>query len=114
LQKIGKKQKSISKSTPKIKNISEAVDETEATEKAETPDVEVSTKNLPTVQMLTEVHPDIVRKLNAGDLNGALEIIAQQTKTNPYYAALAQRILDTGINAKVRMVDANKMESIVR
>jgi len=112
LAKDRKKQKSISKSTPKIKNISEAVDETEATEKAETPDVEVSTKNLPTVQMLTEVHPDIVRKLNAGDLNGALEIIAQQTKTNPYYAALAQRILDTGINAKVRMVDANKMESL--
>jgi hypothetical protein len=112
LAKERKKQKSISKEASKIKHISEAVDETEATEKTETPDIEVSTKNLPTIQMLTEVHPDIVRKLNEGDLNGALEIIAQQSKTNPYYAALAQRILDTGINAKVRMVDANKMESL--
>ena len=83
-----------------------------ATEEGEaTPDVEVSTKNLPSVQMLTELHPDMVRMLEAGDARGALELMVQM-KGNPYYAELAQRLLDTNFTAKTRLVDADTMEPL--
>jgi hypothetical protein len=95
----------------KLKRISERVTETATEEGEATPDVEVSTKNLPTVQMLTELHPDMVRMLEAGDARGALELMAQM-KGNPYYAELAQRLLDTNFTAQTRLVDADTMESL--
>ena len=95
----------------KVRRISERVTETEVTEQEATQDVEVSKKNLPTVQMLTEVHPDIVRKLQSGDVRGALELVAQ-AKNNPYYAILAQRILDTNFTATSRLIDANVLEPL--
>ena len=87
--------------------------ETEAGEGEETqePFTEVSTKNLPTVEMLTEVHPAIRRLLIEGKTREALELLAQ-TKNNKYYAELAQRILDTGFTAKTRLIDPDTMESL--
>jgi hypothetical protein len=87
--------------------------EAEAGEGEETqePFTEVSTKNLPTVEMLTEVHPAIRRLLIEGKTREALELLAQ-TKNNKYYAELAQRILDTGFTAKTRLIDPDTMESL--
>jgi hypothetical protein len=87
--------------------------ETEAGESEETqePFTEVSTKNLPTVEMLTEVHPAIRRLLIEGKTREALELVAQ-TKNNKYYAELAQRILDTGFTAETRLIDPDTMESL--
>jgi hypothetical protein len=95
----------------KIKRISERITETEAAEQEETADVEVSKKNLPSVQMLTEVHPDIVRELQSGNVRGALELVAQ-AKGNPYYAALAQRLLDSGFTATSRLIQPDVIESL--
>ena len=95
----------------KIKRISERITETETTEQEETADVEVSKKNLPSVQMLTEVHPDIVRRMRSGNVRGALELVAQ-AKGNPYYAALAQRLLDSGFTATSRLIQADVIESL--
>ena len=99
------------KNERKLKRISERLAETTTGEGEATPDVEVSTKNLPTLQMLTEVHPDMVRMLEAGDTRGALDLMVQM-KSNPYYAELAKRLLDTGFTAKTRIVDADTMESL--
>jgi hypothetical protein len=87
--------------------------ETEAGEGEETqePFTEVNTKNLPTVEMLTEVHPAIRRLLIEGKTREALELLAQ-TKNNKYYAELAQRILDTGFTAKTRLIKPDTMESL--
>lgn len=71
----------------------------------------VETKNLPTVEMLTEVHPAIRRLLIEGKTREALELVAQ-TKNNKYYAELAQRILDTGFTAETRLIDPDTMESL--
>jgi len=87
--------------------------ETEAGEGEETqePFTEVETKNLPTVEMLTEVHPAIRRLLVEGKTRDALELLTQ-TKNNKYYAELAQRILDTGFTAETRLIDPDTMESL--
>jgi hypothetical protein len=61
--------------------------------------------------MLTEVHPDMVRMLEAGDTRGALDLMVQM-KSNPYYAELAKRLLDTGFTAKTRIIDADTMEPL--
>ena len=99
------------KNERKLKRISERLAETTTGEGEATPDVEVSTKNLPTIQMLTEVHPDMVRMLEAGDTRGALDLMVQM-KSNPYYAELAKRLLDTGFTAKTRIIDADTMEPL--
>jgi hypothetical protein len=99
------------KTERKLKRISERVTETTTEEGEATPDVEVSTKNLPSVQMLTEMHPDMIRMLESGDTRGALELMTQM-KGNPYYAALAQRLLDTKFTAQTRFIDADTMESL--
>jgi hypothetical protein len=99
------------KNERKLKRISERLAETTTGEGEATPDVEVSTKNLPTLQMLTEVHPDMVRMLEAGDTRGALDLMVQM-KSNPYYAELAKRLLDTGFTAKTRIIDADTMEPL--
>jgi hypothetical protein len=99
------------KNERKLKRISERLTETTTGEGEATPDVEVSTKNLPTIQMLTELHPDMVRMLEAGDTRGALELMVQM-KGNPYYSELAQRLLDTNFTAQTRIVDADTMEPL--
>ena len=99
------------KNERKLKRISERLTETTTGEGEATPDVEVSTKNLPTIQMLTELHPDMVRMLEAGDTRGALDLMVQM-KGNPYYSELAQRLLDTNFTAQTRIVDADTMESL--
>jgi len=75
------------------------------------PEDVVSVKNLPTVQMVTEIHPALRRLLEQGKTTEALQILAD-AKGNPYYAALAQRLLDAGITAKTRLVDVNTMETL--
>jgi hypothetical protein len=99
------------KNERRLKRISERVTETATEEGEATPDVEVSTKNLPTVQMLTELHPDMVRMLEAGDTRGALDLMVRM-KGNPYYSELAKRLLDTGFTAQTRIVDPDVMESL--
>jgi hypothetical protein len=87
--------------------------ETEAGEGEETlePFTEADTRNLPTVEMLTEVHPAIRRLLMEGKTREALELLAQ-TKNNKYYAELAQRILDTNFTAKTRLIEPDTLESL--
>ena len=75
------------------------------------PEDVVSVKNLPTVQMVTEIHPALRRLLEQGKTAEALQILAD-AKGNPYYAALAQRLLDAGITATTRLVDSNTMETL--
>ena len=75
------------------------------------PEKVISTKNLPTVQMVTEIHPQLRRMLADGKTKEVLEILAN-SKGNPYYAALAQRLLDTNLTAKTRLLDANVMETL--
>ncbi len=88
--------------------VAEAVGETAAEETEETPDVEAITKNLPQVKWLG-LHTAIFRTLEKGDVRGALEIMAGG---NGYYSLLAQRLLDAGIDAKVRFIDNSTMESL--
>jgi hypothetical protein len=74
------------------------------------PEIEDSNKYLPTIESL---HPDITRKLEAGDVRGALELFGVLKKReSPYYAELAQRLLDTGFTAKSRMISLNTMEPL--
>ena len=74
------------------------------------PEIEDSNKYLPTIESL---HPDITRKLEAGDVRGALELFGVLKKReSPYYAELAQRLLDTGFTAKSRMISLNAMEPL--
>lgn len=75
------------------------------------PEQVTSTKNLPSVQMLTEIHPMLRRLLEQGKTNEVLQILAD-AKGNEYYSALAQRLLDTGLTAKTRLVDADTMETL--
>lgn len=87
--------------------------ETEAGEGEETlePFTEADTRNLPTVEMLTEVHPAIRRLLTEGKTREALELLAQ-TKNNKYYAELARRILDTNFTAQTRLIEPDTLESL--
>jgi hypothetical protein len=87
--------------------------ETEAGEGEEvlSPTIEINLQNLPTVEMLTEVHPSIRRLLEQGETRKALELLAQ-TKNNKYYAELAQRLLDTGFTAKTRLIETDTLESL--
>jgi hypothetical protein len=58
-----------------------------------------------------QLHPALRRLLEKGKTNEVLQILAA-AKGNPYYAALAQRLLDTGLTAKTRLVDVNTMETL--
>lgn len=89
--------------------VTEAVPETEATEAEETP--EPPKQYRPKVQGMYEIHPDIRRLLDAGDTNGALKVLSE-AKGNPYYAAVAKRLLETGITAKIEFVDYGSMEPL--
>ena len=88
--------------------ISEVIEETEVSEREKTLDERNLTRNLPRLQMLAEVHPAIMRLLERGDTNGALRIIAE-APGNPYFTALAKRLLEANITAKTTFITANEM-----
>ena len=71
----------------------------------------VNVKNLPRIEMITEIHPALKRLLEEGKVQEALDILAN-AKGNPYYAALAQRLLDTGMTAESRLLDVDVIESL--
>ena len=100
--------KKIAKAPKRHRNISERLKETEAGETEETKDIEVSKKGLPTVQGLYEVHTAISRAIEEGDTNKALTIMSE-AKGNPYYAALAKRMLEAGITAKTTVIGADEL-----
>jgi len=79
--------------------------------KEEEQEREVNVKNLPKIQMITEIHPMLKRMLEEGKVQEALDILAN-AKGNPYYASLAQRLLDTGMTAESRLVDVDVIESL--
>ena len=68
----------------------------------------VDLRNLPTKQKL---HPAVVRAIEAGDLKGALKIMAGD-KTNGYFKDLAQRLLEAGLTAKTKVMPQNTIESL--
>jgi len=68
----------------------------------------VNVKNLPSINI---VHPVITRMLEHGKVQEALEVMVD-AKGNPYYASLAQRLLDTGMTAKSRLIDVDVIESL--
>jgi hypothetical protein len=68
----------------------------------------VNVKNLPSISI---VHPVITRMLEQGKVQEALEVMVN-AKGNPYYASLAQRLLDTGMTAKSRLIDVDVIESL--
>ena len=68
-------------------------------------------KGLPVVQMLSQVNPAIASLLKTGDLKGALKLMAD-AKNNPYYAVLANRLLDSGLTAKSRVVGSDHLEPL--
>jgi hypothetical protein len=67
----------------------------------------VNVKNLPTIHI---VPPIVTRLLEQGKVQEALQIMAD-SKGNPYYSALAQRLLDTGMTAKSRVINLDLIES---
>lgn len=68
----------------------------------------VDLRNLPTKQKL---HPAVVRAIEAGDLKGALKIMAGD-KTNGYFKDLAQRLLEAGLTAKTKVMPQSAIESL--
>ena len=68
-------------------------------------------KGLPVVQMLSQVNPAIASLLKTGDLKGALKLMAD-AKNNPYYAVLANRLLDSGLTAKSKVVNSDHLEPL--
>ena len=107
--RIQKAEKIAKVKLPRPPRISNRIAESEDTE--ETPSVQTSKKGLPQVQMLAEVHPAILRMIKAGDLNGTLKLLAE-AKGNPYYAALATRLLEADITAKTSIVKQDEMISL--
>ena len=104
--KIQKAEKLAKVKLPRPPRISNRIEESEDTE--ETPTIQTSKKNLPQMQMLAEVHPSILRIIKAGDLNGVLKILAE-AKGNPYYAALAERLLEANVTAKTIIIKQDEM-----
>ena len=72
------------------------------------------TKNLPKIKMLVgdEIHPSLLGLLEKGKTNEVLQILAEADNGKGYYSALAQRLLDAGITAKTKLIDADKIESL--
>lgn len=68
----------------------------------------VNLKNLPTTHILL---PIVSRLLEQGKVQEALQIMSD-SKGNPYYSSLAQRLLDTGMTAKSRVIDLDLIESL--
>ena len=93
------------------KRISQRITETELGEQEENVEPEIPTKNLPRTRKLYEVHPAIKRAIEAGDTKLVLELMAQ-SKADPYFALLAQRLLDADITAKTELVSADKVSPL--
>lgn len=85
--------------------------ETPTEEQEKVAEPKVSKKNLPRKQGLYEVHPAIKRAIESGDVRQVLGIIAA-AKNNPYYAALADRLLESGITAKIKLVSRDTIEPL--
>ena len=68
-------------------------------------------RHIPEVYGVHQVHPDLRSALNKGDGKKALEIMAS-AKGNPYYAALAQRLLDAGVKSKIEHIKNYKLEPL--
>jgi hypothetical protein len=68
----------------------------------------VDLRNIPAKQKL---HPAVVRALEAGDLKGALKIIAGD-KTSGYFKDLAGRLLEAGLTAKTKVLPQNTIASL--
>jgi hypothetical protein len=93
------------------KQRSKRITETELGEQEETAEPEIPAKNLPRTRKLYEVHPAIKRAIEAGDTKLVLELMGQ-SKSDPYFALLAQRLLDANITAKTQMVGADEMSPL--
>ena len=93
------------------KQRSQRITETELGEQEETAEPEIPAKNLPRTRKLYEVHPAIKRAVEAGDTKLVLELMAQ-SKSDPYFALLAQRLLDANITAKTQLVSADEMSPL--
>jgi len=89
----------------------EKLGETETTEQSEYEEPKISAKNLPREQVLYDVYPSIADAIKAGDTRRALELMAQ-SKTDKYYALLAQRLLDANITAKIEMIGTDEMSPL--
>jgi len=114
MRKEGKAAVQLAKEQEKIarRKPTKRVGETEETESEPTPAIAVDyRKNLPTDEILVTSHPDVIRELKTGTVRGALEMLTRM-KGNPYYASLAQRLLDTGFEPKSRFVTVDTMESV--
>ena len=113
VSRVAKLEKELKKTQKKKTKAEKAEDRAGAPEGEEVevvPTLEDSRKYLPTIESL---HPDVTRKLESGDVRGALELFAVLKKReSPYYTELAQRLLDTGFTAKSRMISFNKMEPL--
>lgn len=72
---------------------------------------EIPKKNLPRKQLIYEIHPAIKRAIESGDVRQVLGVIAA-AKNNPYYAALADRLLESGITAKIKLVSRDTIEPL--
>jgi hypothetical protein len=90
---------------------SKRITETELGEQEETTEPEIPAKNIPRTRKLYEVHPAIKRAIEAGDTKLVLELMGQ-SKSDPYFALLAQRLLDANITAKTQMVGADDMSPL--
>lgn len=93
-----------------IKAVDEAVDEAAFLGEEVSEEVEQA-RHIPEVYGVHQVHPDMRAALEKGDGKKALEIMAN-AKGNPYYAALAQRLLDAGVKSKIEQIDNGKLEPL--
>ncbi len=93
------------------KRISQRITETELGEQEENVEPGIPAKNLPRTRKLYEVHPAIKRAIEAGDTKLVLELMAQ-SKADPYFALLAQRLLDANITAKTELVSADEVSPL--
>ena len=89
----------------------EKLGETETTEQSGYEEPKIPAKNLPREQVLYDVYPSIADAIKAGDTRRALELMAQ-SKTDKYYALLAQRLLDANITAKIEMIGTDEMSPL--
>ena len=103
-----KAEKSGAKLPKAPKKAREVIGETPLGETEVTPEPTVPKKNLPRTQGLFEIHPAIRRALESGDTKKALELIAE-AKSNPYYALLAERLLEAGVTAKTVLIERDQM-----
>ena len=103
-----KAEKSGAKLPKAPKKARDVIEETTAGEVEVTPEPTVPKKNLPRTQGLFEVHPAIRRALESGDTKKALELLSE-SKSNPYYALLAERLLEAGVTAKTVLIERDQM-----